>query len=209
MIMSRPIETIYQHVKNQIISKSVFPGTRIIEEDLTKETGISRTSIRAALANLQYDGFVDIFPNRGTFVVKPTYDDIKSVYHVRRYLEAGALNLAIGNFDEKSIARMEQSLADQRKLMANFSISEYAKLNREFHEEIVLASKNDYYEKYLHELYNKCQIYMIFYDYSRDNTGSLLTHKKLLDAIKANNVDGAVRAVQEDVDIGIHDINMF
>ena len=209
MEMSKPVETIYEYVKNQIVTKFVFPGTRIIEENLTKETGISRTSVRTALTNLQYEGFVEIAPNRGTFVVKPTYEDIRNVYHVRRYLEIGALNLAFNNIDKDCIIRMEQSLQAQRELLKNFSITEYAVLNRKFHEEIVRASQNDYYIKFLNELYNKCHIYMIFYDNAKDNSGSLRTHKMLLDAIKNKDIETGIRVITQDIEIGINDITPF
>ena len=52
MKKAKPQDIVYQYVKNQIIGKSMFPGNRIIEDDIIRETGTSRTSIRPALLRL-------------------------------------------------------------------------------------------------------------------------------------------------------------
>ena len=56
MKKAKPQDIVYQYVKNQIIGKSMFPGNRIIEDDIIRETGTSRTSIRPALLRLKYEG---------------------------------------------------------------------------------------------------------------------------------------------------------
>ena len=53
MKKAKPQDIVYQYVKNQIIGKSMFPGNRIIEDDIIRETGTSRTSIRPALLRLK------------------------------------------------------------------------------------------------------------------------------------------------------------
>ena len=64
-----PVKLVYDDIRNKIIHRQMFPGNRIIEEDLAQELGTSRTSIRSALQQLRQDGFVEIIPNRGSFVV--------------------------------------------------------------------------------------------------------------------------------------------
>ena len=206
MTASNPVNTVYQYVKKKIESKAIFPGHRIIEEDLTKQLGISRTSVRSALSQLQNEGFVVIHPNKGTFVFKPTKEDFINIYHARRYLEMGAMSLAIPNMTNDIIQKLEQAIEAQKAMKDNFSITEYAVLNRSFHEEIVRAAKNDYYEKYLNEIYNKAYICLIFYDESRDNTGSLTTHSTMLEAIKRKDIEAGIRAIERDINLGCSDI---
>lgn len=206
---NNPVNRIYNRIKSQIMSRSLFPGTRIVEEDLAKEAGMSRTSIRTAMSKLQYEGFVRIVPNKGTFVVKPTYGDIKNVYNTRLYLELGAGLLAVDNITDDAIKRMQENYEAQRTLKDNFSITEYAALNRQFHWEVACSSKNDYYIKYLNEIYNAVHIYMIFYDRSKDNTGSLQSHAFLLDALKARDPALVEQAIRMDNKIGVDDIKAF
>ncbi|MBV1759363.1 MAG: GntR family transcriptional regulator [Dethiosulfatibacter sp.] len=206
MTTTNPVNNVYQYVRKKIETKIIFPGHRIIEEDITKELGISRTSVRSAFSRLQNEGFVSIVPNKGTYVFKPTKEDFINIYHARRYLEMGAMSLAIPNMTNAIIQRLEQAIDTQKAMKENFLITEYAVLNRAFHEEIVRASNNDYYERYLNEIYNKAYICLIFYDESRDNSGSLITHTKMLDAIKNKDIEAGVRAIGEDINLGCSDI---
>lgn len=44
MKQGNPADIVYDYIKNQIVTKAIYPGTRIVEEDLVRETGVSRTS---------------------------------------------------------------------------------------------------------------------------------------------------------------------
>ena len=90
MKKAKPQDIVYQYVKNQIIGKSMFPGNRIIEDDIIRETGTSRTSIRPALLRLKYEGLVEMIPNRGAFVAKPSEEDLRQGRRLRRCPAAGA-----------------------------------------------------------------------------------------------------------------------
>lgn len=39
MKKAKPQDIVYQYVKDQIVGKSMFPGNRIIEDDIIRETG--------------------------------------------------------------------------------------------------------------------------------------------------------------------------
>lgn len=189
---------IYNYVKEQIMSRSIFPGNRIVEDDLAKDFGVSRAAVRHVMTQLENDGFVEIVPNKGAMVSKPNGEEILSVYHARLHLELGACALAVQNITEESILRMEENYVAQVKLKEAFSIAEYAELNRAFHWEIIQASNNGFYQKYLNEIYNVLQLFMIFYDYAMDNSRSLQTHRLLLDALKERNLSKVEEAIRLD-----------
>lgn len=201
-----PVDTIYQYIKDQIDARAVFPGYRIIEEDLARVLNLSRTSVRTGLAKLQNDGLVDIFPNRGTYIAKPTRQDILDVYSVRFSLEVAALRLALPKITDEAVGRMAENLESQKQLKERFSITEYAALNRAFHWEIVTAAGNPFIHKYLNELYNKVHIYLIFFDTSVDNANSLQSHTALLEAVRRRDLDAGVAAIERDNQRGILDI---
>ena len=71
MKQGNPADIVYEYVKNQIVTRSLYPGNRIVEEDLARETGVSRTPIRSALVRLAYEGLVVQQPNKGSFVRDP------------------------------------------------------------------------------------------------------------------------------------------
>ena len=198
---------IYNYVKEQIMTRSIFPGNRIVEDDLAKDFGVSRAAIRNVMTKLQGDGFVEIIPNKGTIVTKPTNEEIRKVYHTRLHLELGAGALAVQNITDEAIARMEENYAAQVKLKDAFSIVEYTELNRTFHWEIVCASNNEYYAKYLNEIYNIVHIFLTFYDNAKDNSRSLQTHRLLLDALKERDPQKVEAAIRLDNANGMDDVS--
>ncbi|MCM1234010.1 MAG: GntR family transcriptional regulator [Ruminococcus flavefaciens] len=202
-----PTSIAYEYIRNKIITKTVFPGNRIIEEEIVHELGVSRTSIRTAMQKLQYEGFLEIVPNKGAYIAKPTVEDIRDAYYTRTVLEVQAVQLAVDVISPEGIARMEQNLKAQEELDGRFTIAEYAALNRAFHWEIADTTGNPYIKKYLNELLNRSNIYLIFYDDSTDNIQSLKKHRAILEAIKAKDKASAVKAIQEDMAYAVTAIN--
>ena len=201
-----PVQLVYEDIRNKIIHRQMFPGNRIIEEDLAQELGISRTSIRSALQLLKQDGFVEIVPNRGSFVVQPTLDDIIALYDIRLTLEIGAIEAAVTRATADTVRYLEHNLQQQRELDHNFSISAYSALNRDFHWQIAKAAHNQYYERFLGEVYNKVEVYMLFYDKSIDNSTSYRNHADMLSALRDRDKERAKAAVIRDNEKALGDI---
>jgi DNA-binding GntR family transcriptional regulator len=199
------VDIAYDYLKNAIINKAFFPGNRLIEEDIVRETGVSRTSVRAALNQLRYEGIVDGTPNRGMMVTRFHPNDIKSVFQIRETLEIGALSLAIDRITPATIARMHQYNDILLKITKNFSISEFVKYNRAFHWEIPLASGNRYYQKYLDEVYNTIAVCLLFYNSSMDDQRSVQLHNDLIRAIEEKDFAAGKRAIIADNYVAVED----
>ena len=159
------------------------------------------------MQRLQYEGFLEIVPNKGAYIAKPTVEDIRNAYYTRTILEVHAVQLTIDAISPEGIARLEQNLKAQEELGGRFTIAEYAALNRAFHWGIADTSGNPYIKKYLNELLNRSNIYLIFYDDSTDNIQSLEKHRAILEAIKAKDKASAARAVREDMSYALTAIN--
>lgn len=207
MKTASPTAAAYEYIRNKIITKTMFPGNRVIEEDVVHELGVSRTSIRSAMQRLQYEGFLEIIPNKGAYVAKPTVEDIRHAYYARTVLEINAVQLAVDGITAEGLDRMEQNLKAQKELENRFNIAEYAALNRAFHWEIAEATGNPYVKKYLNELLNRSNIYLIFYDNSTNNARGLTKHWAILDAIQRKDKTAAVAAIRDDMDYALEAIN--
>ena len=103
MKQGNPADIVYDYIKNQIVTKAIYPGTRIVEEDLVRETGVSRTPVRSALMRLAYDGLIQQQPNRGAVVAKPSATDLRQVYEARAVLEVGAFRAAVHRRSDESV----------------------------------------------------------------------------------------------------------
>jgi DNA-binding GntR family transcriptional regulator len=75
----------------EAIQKGVLkPDTRLVERDLCQRLGVSRTSLREALRQLEAEGLVLLLPNRGPVVAKLSVDDARQIYELRALLEGFA-----------------------------------------------------------------------------------------------------------------------
>ena len=201
MKQGNPADIVYDYIKNQIVTKAIYPGTCIVEEDLVRETGVSRTPVRSALMRLAYDGLIQQQPNRGAVVAKPSATDLRQVYEARAVLEVGAFRAAVHRRSDESVLQMEQNLQKQQDLTNLFNMTEYVRLNREFHWIITMEAQNAYYEKYLNELQNKVATYLLFWDSSTTNSLSLDLHLRIFEAFRDRDEQKGVLALMEDLQL--------
>lgn len=201
MKQGNPADIVYDYIKNQIVTKAIYPGTHIVEEDLVRETGVSRTPVRSALMRLAYDGLIQQQPNRGAVVAKPSATDLRQVYEARAVLEVGAFRAAVHRRSDESVLQMEQNLQKQQDLTNLFNMTEYVRLNREFHWIITMEAQNAYYEKYLNELQNKVATYLLFWDSSTTNSLSLDLHLRIFKAFRDRDEQKGVLALMEDLQL--------
>lgn len=81
----------YAELFDRIILGKYAAGTKLKEDELSSEFGISRTPVREILRQLAQDGLVEIQPKRSAKVIGFTADDIEEIYEIRRSLEIQAL----------------------------------------------------------------------------------------------------------------------
>lgn len=80
-------EQVESQVRQAILSGRFRPGDRLIERELCALLGVSRTSLREALRQLESDGLVVNIPNKGMVVATMTRDEAQEIYQVRAVLE--------------------------------------------------------------------------------------------------------------------------
>lgn len=206
--MKKPqTDVAYDYIKQQITSKFYFPGCRLVEEDLVRDTGVSRTSVRAALSRLRYEGIVEGTPNRGMMIKRFRREDIVNAFQIRQTLETGAFELAVRHITPEAIARMRQANRQMERLMENFSISEFVKYNRDFHWEIALAAHNEYYEKYLDEILSTLNVCILFYNNTIEDRRSVMLHNEILRALETKDVGLGKQAIIADNQCAIDDFS--
>lgn len=86
-------EQVAVKLREAITQGQFRPGARLIERELCDMLGVSRTSLREALRELEAEGLVTNIPNRGPIVAKISIEMAESIYQVRAVLEALAARL--------------------------------------------------------------------------------------------------------------------
>ncbi|MGH3342495.1 MAG: GntR family transcriptional regulator [Carbonactinosporaceae bacterium] len=77
------------------ITEGLFaPGTRLSEEEIGGELGVSRNTLREAFRLLVHERLLVYHFGRGVFVQVPTAEDVADLYRLRRILECAAIRRA-------------------------------------------------------------------------------------------------------------------
>ncbi len=77
--------------RDRILPGTYAPGSALRQDSLASEFGTSKIPVREALVQLQSEGLVDIFPNRG-FQVRPLASaELDEVFSLRLQIEPGAV----------------------------------------------------------------------------------------------------------------------
>jgi DNA-binding GntR family transcriptional regulator len=143
------VRTSYNHLRELIVRGRLAPGTRVIEADLARRLGVSRTPVRDALRLLQQEGFV--VPNSGggfkaRLAVAPlTKEDAHELYLIVGRLE-GLAARQTAELEPRARAELVEklkSLNDGLRDIAQAGRGDpdrIFKLDSSFHRSIVEAS---------------------------------------------------------------------
>ncbi|MEF9921464.1 MAG: GntR family transcriptional regulator [Anaerovoracaceae bacterium] len=188
-------------IRERILKGEYHIGEKIKENQIATELRVSRTPIREAFKQLENEGLIDYIPNRGCFAKGFTKQDIDDIYAVRKALEILAVEWAVKRITPQEI----EKLKDQCDLMEFYTTRKDSKkvleINNDFHDIIYNSTGSRFmaqvlrsYKEYIDQTRK-----VIFYEqgYLKE---ILVEHKKILDAIKREDTDGAIAAISDHLD---------
>jgi DNA-binding GntR family transcriptional regulator len=105
-------------LRDAILRGHFKPGHRLVESELCRQVGVSRTSIREALRRLEAEKLVTIVPNKGPSVSVISWPEAEQIYQVRGLLEGEAAALFAPRATPADIAQMRAALAEFSKSVA-------------------------------------------------------------------------------------------
>ena len=131
-------------LRTWIVTGRLPHGTRLVENVLAEELGVSRIPIREALKQLQSEGFVDIVPRRGAVVAEVSMKEAEDFYEVRSALESFAARKAALCRKPADLERLHSIVEEGREALEHQAWPELTRLNSAFHEAIAAATGNDH-----------------------------------------------------------------
>lgn len=136
------VEAITQSLINAILGGVLKEGDQLIEADLQRQYGVSKSPLREAIRSLENSGLVRIVPRKGSFVRSFTVQDIEENYEVRSLLEGLAIRRAYRNMDTGKLGELQAAVEDMEAAVASNNPLEYWKHHHRFHEIYLEASGN-------------------------------------------------------------------
>ncbi|WP_366552684.1 GntR family transcriptional regulator [Aquibaculum sediminis] len=136
-------ERAYQELRRRILDNEMPVGTVLLEQELARMLGMSRTPIHSALIRLSKEGIVEVRPRHGMRVLPISADDMEEIYEILTALESStAARIAREGLSEKTLRSLRKSVADMDQALGDDDLMAWARADERFHETLLNASSN-------------------------------------------------------------------
>lgn len=125
-------ERIYQTLRMRICLLDYEPGSRLREEDLAEEFGVSRTPVRRVLVKLEAEGLLRSVHGVGTIVTDIDVNELAQVYELRVELAELVGKLSPVTVDDALIARFREIRERCDRMVREGDPREFSRINMDF-----------------------------------------------------------------------------
>ena len=221
-------------LRSLILDEHIFePGKRIPDErSLSKDLGVSRTSLREAIKLLVAEGVLEIRRGIGTFVTENpetgsdpfgfsfTKDKRKLLsdwYHVRLILESEAMELVAENASDQELENIYRMAEDSRDIIVGFNHdgaddqgSRFLHMDQEFHRALAEATHSIVMRRILPALHA-----WVYYGIAQDfyptisrqmEQNAIDSHIRIAELLRLRDGRGANLAMRYHMDRALRDI---
>ena len=210
-------DSVVEEIKRRIERGELKEGDKLPNQhEFAAQLGVSRTVLREALHTLTILGVIEQRPKSGTVIkdrtsvfyadhiIPPLMADAKATVELieaRRFIEVGAVELAVKNATEQEIHEMAGLVEDMARIVRGNDDRRYTEKNVAFHFLIATASHNrfivhllstmrGFMEQWMHE-----SITVIPGLLER----SLRSHRTIYDAIRERNNAKAISSMRRHI----------
>ena len=134
---------VVERLRSAICTQRLPQGTRLVERELCDMLGVSRTSIREALRQLEAEGLVTNIVNRGPSVAILDRDTAAGIYEVRAVLEALAGRLFVERAGPDHKQRLKTALASMLRANEQGDIGRGLRGTGQFYEALFAGARNE------------------------------------------------------------------
>jgi DNA-binding GntR family transcriptional regulator len=202
------VDRVYDVLHERIVGGELEAGSRIHQENISDELGVSRTPVREALARLAAEGLVEVLPNRGARVAEVAIEDMRISYEARLAVEPLAAGYAAERRTADDVKRINAALAEQRR--ARSTRATYNAIRR-FHLAVVGAASNPLIARFAGSLWAGRIGLHVFLRQADDAvlTADADEHERIADAIERGDGELAERLMQDHIGTSLERLLAF
>jgi len=183
--------SLYESLKAAILAHSLGPGTKLPEDELADVYAVSRTVVRAALQALSHDKLVQLEPNRGAFVAKPTRREAKEIFEARSMIEPQVAAMAAAVAKPSDIRTLRKHLEEEHRAVHEDRQGNALRLSARFHEAIAEITGQSILTEFVRTLCSRSALIISLYAKHQETLCESRAHAALVDAIAARDSLGA------------------
>jgi len=130
-------ERVYRELRRRIRELDLQPGSRLQKNEIALEFGVSRAPVSEAIAWLQEEGLVDVYPQSGSFVAPIRSEDVREALLIRTGLEVEAVRRVAQMADPQLLERLDANLEAQAAAVRANDMARLDDLDEAFHAIII------------------------------------------------------------------------
>ncbi|MEN5249133.1 GntR family transcriptional regulator [Brucella pseudintermedia] len=202
IVRPKPVsEVVLERLRADIVNNQFALGEKISEGQLSELYQVTKAPIRSAYIRLEAEGLIEIRAQSGTFVFKPTPQELQALSELRTALELEAISLAM----QRSLRTLQRSVGKIYDEMVDCArrgaIDEYQKLDTRLHLLFVESAGSPFLaETFVSKVNSRfAALRTRFSQQPQHVEHSLNEHKGLRDAISANDVEAVRKLLRQHI----------
>lgn len=208
---------VVEEIKARIMRGELKEGDRLPSHDLlSKELGVSRSTLREGLKNLNLMGILEMKPGHGTHIrslspsslmhnLAPSLlmdrATVMELMDARLFVELGTVTLACKNAGPSNLQEMQRLIEEMEGYLRIKDYPKYSDLDLRFHFTLAHASKNKVLERILEDirgLLSQLLKEVVLYLPGMAETGNQY-HKQLLKALRSKDPESAEKTIRSHI----------
>lgn len=187
-------------IKKAIVYNELKPGELLREESLAATLGISRTPLRAALKQLQFEKLIVVDASKHAFVSDLEPEKMGEVFAFRLAVEPATAKAACTAITQKELGLVEECLRRHEAFIKEENLDKIIACEMEFNSLIARGSKNEFLIDSMETISTYMQRYILqSQTVSRDVTESVVEHRMILEAIANADVGQAEELTRQHI----------
>ncbi|MGI5129928.1 GntR family transcriptional regulator [Pseudonocardia sp. CA-107938] len=193
------VDAVVMALREQIFDGHLPRGQMLREGVLCTQFGVSRHSMRVALATLSHEGLLRHEPNRGVFVRTLSRAEIEDCFRMRRMLELEAAKKVCG--DRAALAPARRAVEKMLDTTPRTPWTETRDADLAFHEALVDALGSAHMSRAFESLVVELRLCFLIEGFKdKDQKGLAEEHLGLLEALEGGNLAHSTRLLAAHLD---------
>ena len=203
-------QKVYEHLKDAIFYGEYKPGDRLVESEIGKSIGTSRTPVREALHTLEREKLISSIPRVGYIVNEISLKDFDELCEIRIVLEGLALRWGMEKKPQQLLSALRQNISKAKQQIDAGNIKTFIEIDTAFHDIIGDLGGSEH----LRELIKNVRRYVIYFRVHSinqiANVNSIIAgHKAILEAVEKGDMEGVQVAFKNHVYQSKEDIKQY